>query len=47
MGQEELRRDQHTVLVQTVHIQSAGAAKPNVETLCAGSVLNFGGLVTK
>ncbi len=42
MEQGELRRDQHTVLVQTVHIQSAGAAKPNTKTIGTSLVLKCG-----
>ena len=38
MEQRELRRDQHAVLMQTVHIRSTGVAKPNAKSRCAGSV---------
>jgi hypothetical protein len=42
MEQRELRHDQHAVLGQTVHIQSAGAAKPNAETRGTSLVLKCG-----
>ena len=42
MGQRELRHDQHTVLWWAVHIQSAGAAKPNAKTQGVGSVHEYG-----
>ena len=42
MEQRELRHDQHTVLGQTVHIESAGAAKPNAKTRGTSLVLKYG-----
>jgi hypothetical protein len=40
--QRELRRDQHAVLVQTTHIRSTGAAKPNTKTIGTSLVLKCG-----
>ena len=42
MAQRELRRGQHAVLVQTVHLQHAGVAKPNAKTLFQALYLSAG-----
>ena len=42
MEQRELRRDQHAVLMQTVHIRSTGVAKPNAKTRGISLVLKCG-----
>jgi hypothetical protein len=42
MERGELGHDQHTILVWTGHIRSAGVVKPNVSARGTGSVLNCG-----